>query len=173
MQKLPWIVALGLLAAAGCADDDPEHLRVRGEALVELGADTRTGFAFENDVRLDDDRVAPADGRIAGHCTIGVGDEGEHDVVSVGLSRTAPPEEEGMGMRSITVRMDGPATGRLEVSLGGDAYVEDTGAASCVLTSLYTEPEEGIAAVAGECELTGVADATATIDLHFAGCTVE
>jgi len=134
MQNLSWIMALGLLAAAGCADDDPDHLRVHGEALVELGADSRTGFAFENTVRLDDDRVAPADGRIAGHCVIGVGDEGERDVLSVGLSRTSPAEEEGMGMRSITVRMDDLETGSVEADLGGASFVGTTGLASADFT---------------------------------------
>lgn len=174
MQKLPWILALGLLGAAGCADDDPDHLRVRGEALVELGDGTRTGFEFADDVRLDDDRVAPRDGRIAGHCTIGLGGDGEHDVLSVGLSRTVPEGEAGMGLGAITVRMDDPETGEVSAELGGQTFSGASGA-TCTLSRAYFEPQQGLAGVIGECALTGPtgATATATVDLHFAGCSVE
>lgn len=174
MQKLPWMVSLGLLWALGCADEDPEHLRVRGEALVELDDGTRTGFAFDRDVLLDDDRVAARDGRIAGHCTIGPRGEGEHDVLSIGLSRTAPEGEEDLGLRAITVRMDGPDTGEVQADLGGRAFRGQSGA-DCTLTELYLERGEGMAAIAGECALTGPSGGTATasLDLHVAGCTSQ
>lgn len=174
MSKLSWIVAVGLLASAGCADDDPDHLRARGEALVELGDGTRTGFQLDGDVRLDDDRVAPRDGRIAGHCTIAPSGEGEHDVLSVGLSRTAPADDGGMGLRSITVRMDGPDRGQVTADLGDQTFTAAVGE-SCTLAPLYLEPQERMAAVAGECTLTGASGGTAvaSVDLHFAGCSLQ
>src|SRR5690606_10183523 len=76
-----WIVAALAMGLLGCADEEKGYLRVQGAAVVVLPDDTETGFDFVDDVRLDDDRIAPRDGRIAGHCTLGPGEGTDLDVL--------------------------------------------------------------------------------------------
>ncbi len=165
---------ISAVALAGCADDDPGHLRAQGAVVVVLEDGTETGFELPDDVRLDDDRVAPEDGRLAGHCTIGRGAEGEHDVLSVGLGRTAVGDEAGMGLRALEIRMDDPVSGEVHAEVGTSAFSAESGA-SCTLSRPYVEPQDGLAAVIADCVLTGPDAQTAQVmvDLQLAGCRVE
>lgn len=168
-RLLPTILAL---SAVACADDDPGYLRVRGAAVAVLPDGTETGFDFPNDVRLDDDRIARADGRIAGHCTIGTGGEGEHDVLHVGIRRTGADGD--LGLRRLEIRMDDPMRGEVRAQLGNDSY-EGSSEGECMLSRPYVERQDGLAAVVADCVVAGGDGRTAqlAVDLQFVGCTVE
>lgn len=163
-----------LVALTACADEDPGYLRVQGVAVVVLEDGTETGFDFPNDVRLDDDRIAPADGRIAGHCTIGTGGEGEHDVLHVGITRTVADAESELGLRGLVIRMDDPLSGEVQAELG-HASLSGSSEAECTLSRPYVERQDGLAAVVADCMLAGPEGESAqlAVDLQFVGCTVE
>ena len=160
--------------AVACADDDPDHLRAQGAAVLVLEDGTETGLSLEDYTRLDDDRVSPLDGRLAGHCTIGVSDDGFHDVLSVALSRTSDPDASDLGLRSIELRLDTPTSGSIEANLGGTRFSAESGA-ECSLSRPYVERQDGLAAVMADCILKtdDGATATAMVDLQLAGCDVE
>jgi hypothetical protein len=166
--------ALVLLSAAACADDDPGHLRAQGAAVVVLEDGTETGFDFADYIRLDDDRVSPLDGRLAGHCAIGVGAEGEHDVLSVAIVRTAPEGEEDQGLRAIELRLDSATSGTIEAKLGSGTFTAESGA-TCSLSRPYVEHQDGLAAVMADCTIADSDGNTATamVDLQLAGCRLE
>src|SRR5690606_32263796 len=160
---------ISAMALVGCADDDPGYLRAQGAAVVVFEDGTETGFQLPDDVRLDDDRVAPDDGRLAGHCTIRRGADGEHDVLSVGLSRTAVGDEAGMGLRTIEIRMDDPVSGEVHAELGNASFSAESGA-TCTLSRPYVEAQEGLAAVVADCVITGpdARSAQVMVDLQLA-----
>jgi len=171
---VPLLPALAAVAglAAGCGEKD-HHLKVRGDVEVVLEDGTRTGFPFPEDTRLDDDRVATVDGRVAGHCTIGRAGEGEHHVLSVAVVRPEA-EEPGMGLRSFEVRSEAPEAGQVSADLGGVEHTGSTGE-GCTIERMYVEPGERIAAVAVECALEDADGGTAqaSAELHYAGCTLD
>jgi hypothetical protein len=164
-------LSLGLTA---CADDDPEHLRAQGAAVVVLEDGTETGLSLEDYTRLDDDRVSPLDGRLAGHCTIGVSEDGFHDVLSVAISRTSDADASDLGLRSIELRLDSATSGTIEANLGGTRFRAEAGA-ECTLSRPYIERQDGLAAVMADCVLKedDGATATAMVDLQLVGCDVE
>lgn len=174
------LLLLGALAAvaptlaAGCANDDEGYLRAQGAAVAVLPDGTETGFDFPNDVRLDDDRIAPADGRLAGHCTIGRGGEGEHDVLDVAIVRTGEPAEDDLGIRSLTVHLDDPATGSLTAELAGATFSAESGA-TCSVSRPYVETRDGLAAVMADCTVADPDGRTAQliVDLQFVGCDLQ
>lgn len=168
------VLLIASMSLAACADDDPEHLRAQGAAVVVLEDGTETGLALEDYTRLDDDRVSPLDGRLAGHCTIGVSEDGFHDVLSVAISRTSDPDASDLGLRSIDVRLDTPTSGSIEANLGGTRFSAEAGA-ECSLSRPYVERQDGLAAVMADCILKtdDGATATAMVDLQVAGCDVE
>jgi len=160
---------LALLAGlAGCADDDPARLKVRGSALVELDG-TRSGFEFADDTLLEDDRVGRYD-RQAGHCTIDRGETGEVDILSVGVSLPTDAPVMGEGVRSLTVRIEGIA-GKVTAQMGDVEFVGDSGP-GCTVIESYLDREGGVAGVEVSCELADADGRTAgaTAELHFAGC---
>ena len=168
------LLLIASLSLAACADDDPDHLRAQGAAVVVLEDGTETGISLEDYTRLDDDRVSPLDGRLAGHCTIGVGEEGFHDVLHVALTRTSDPDASDLGLRSIELRLDTATSGTIEANLGGTRFSAESGA-ECSLSRPYIEQQDGLAAVMADCILKtdDGATATAMVDLQLVGCDVE
>lgn len=155
------LLAVSVLSSllAGCADDD--YLRVSGSADVELDDGTTSGFSFDDDTRLDDDRASEVSGAVAGHCTI------TSDTLDVGLERS---EEEGLGLRSLTIRI-GDDSSTVTAFLGGEEYM-GAPPEECTVEELYRDADEGVAAVELDCALYDAAGTRveSTAELHFAGC---
>ena len=166
------LVPFALIAVlAGCADDDPARLKVRGAATVALDG-TSSGFDFADDVLLEDDRVGRYD-RVAGHCVVSRGATGEPDILTVGLTVPDSAPVMGEGVRSIEIRVEGPGVAKVTAMMGETEFTGDAGA-TCTVTELYRRADEGVAGLEADCE---IADATgrtaqASADLHFAGCSV-
>ncbi len=160
-----------LLTLLGCADDDAESLRVRGAAVLVLDG-TSSGFEFDGDRLLEDDRIGRYD-RVAGHCTVDRGVDGEPDVVSLSLSLPDAVETEGDGARAFRVRLEGESAGKVTAMMGETEFSSDLGG-ECSATELYRDLDAGLIGLDVDCEIrdeTG-RSASATADLHSGGCEV-
>ncbi len=179
--RAPIFHLLAILTAAffvSACTEDVDHLAVLGAVTVEASG-AETGFNFSTQTRLDDDRVAPEDGRVAGHCTILRGAEGLPDVVSVGISRPGAAAQ-GNAMRSFTLRIDdpsAPARARVEATLGDTLFAAETTASTCEAALTYIDLQSGLVVITASCLLESTVDtATAQLtvtDLEYAGCDVN
>ncbi len=173
----PLLVVVGLVALAspGCARED-DGLTVRGTLRGAL-AGGESAFGFATETRLYDDRVAPGDGAIAGHCTIRVGRAGEPDVVSIGLSRSGAVPAGDRGLRAVAVQIDDPAGPRGVASAtfgAGETFAGGPGA-GCVIALDHDAESRYVAVTFTDCSLAGTGTDVATLDgeLEFAGCDVR
>lgn len=175
MRTVPQTLLLLCSLLCGCADES-EPLLVRGSAEISVG-DARTGLSFPTDTHLQDERVAPADGRIAGHCTLSRSAGDATRSVDIALVRSGPlADADVVGLRSLSLRA--PAASReavlhVEADLGGSVYrTADAGCTASVVTSADNHaPNVALQAV---CNLTstGGSAATFTAELDFRGCDV-
>jgi hypothetical protein len=176
LRRLTLTAALAALALAGCASDDDDGLLVRGAMSASLGGGT-SAFTFPTDTRLYDDRVAPADGAIAGHCTIRVGRAGEPDVVSLGVTRSGAVAAGDRSLREISVQLDDPSIPRgvVTATFGASETFAGGPGAGCALTLDYDAEGAYAALTLTGCRLAGTGVDVATLDgeLEFAGCDVR
>lgn len=169
-----------LLALAGCASDPSDNsLKVAGNATaMESSSAAGSGFNFATETLLYDDRVAPDNGVIAGHCTIQRGPVGVPDVIDVGITRTSAVDVTDRGMRSYAVRIDDPGSplvGSVTTVLGTDTFTS-AGGVDCNIQLLNYDIEERVATVAvSDCTVATSASATATTSasLSFVNCDVR
>jgi hypothetical protein len=163
----------GALLTAGCGGDD-DGLTVRGEVTATLDGGT-SRFTFPGPTRLFDDRVAPDDGSIAGHCTIRLGRAGERDTLSFGLSRTGAAAPGDRGLRQLTVQIDDPAVprGTIAATFGASETFAGVPGASCGVTVVH-DPDGAYATLELRDCVVATATDTARLDgsLEFDGCTV-
>ncbi|MFW5926006.1 MAG: hypothetical protein ACOCV4_07550 [Myxococcota bacterium] len=167
---IPLLLAVAALVACGGGEDAPT---VMGSVTVAID-DTVTGFRFDEPTRIEDDRVAAGDGRLAGHCTFSEPREGEPDRVSVGVMRTDGDDD--LGLREIRVAVDEEgrgSTGYVRADVGGQLYLaEGLPADTCRVAPLYLDRGAARAQVAVDCEVPGPDGVPAVVeaDLEFAGC---
>jgi hypothetical protein len=172
----PLTVVAALLALAGCASDDAAGLTVRGSLRASL-AGGESAFTFPTETRLFDDRVAPGDGAIAGHCTIRVGRAGEPDTVSIGVSRSGAVPAGDRSLREIAVQIDDPSgpRGVVTATFGASETFAGGPGAACAATLDYDAEGEYASLTLTRCTLAGTGADTATLDgeLELAGCDVR
>ncbi len=160
-MKISFILSAVLALLSGCASDD--SLEVRGEAEVVLTDGTRTGFAFDGETALEDDRSSPPG--VSGHCEI------RDDSLEVALSR--PSDGTPRGIRAFEVSI--ADSGQSVRAVLGDVEMIGAPPESCTVTELYRDADNALAAVELECSIYDESgeSATATAELHFAGCEVR
>jgi len=174
LRRAPIAVVLSglLLSLAGCGEDE-DPLTVRGTVDVTLDG-TRTGFEFATDTHIDDDRVAPADGRVAGHCTLSKSADGETSVISVGIVRPTVSAED-TGVRSFVIRVDDPrepARGAVTAELGADTFTATATDAGCTIEVTYLDVDGGAVGLRSECAITsGTKTASSVSELELSGCS--
>lgn len=172
---LPVLFTALALAGAGCGSDD-DGLRVRGGLSGTLAGGT-SSFSFPTETRLFDDRVAPMDGAIAGHCTIRLGRAGEPDVVALGVSRTGAVATDFRGLREIAVQIDDPSgpRGAVTATFGASETFAGGPGTSCGVTLDYDVDAHYAALTLSACRLVGTGADTATLDgeLEYSGCDVQ
>jgi hypothetical protein len=177
-QLRPLFVALGLVALAvpGCASDDDAGLTVRGTLRGAL-AGGESAFNFPTETRLFDDRVAPGDGAIAGHCTIRVGRAGEPDTVSIGVSRSGAVAPGDRSLREVAVQIDDPSgpRGVVTATFGASETFAGGPGAGCTVALDYDAEGQYAALTLTRCTLAGTGTDTASLDgeLELAGCDVR
>lgn len=169
------LLLVGLaLAGLGCGGEDP-GLTVRG-TLVGTLAGGDSAFSFPTETRLYDDRVAPTDGVIAGHCTIRRGAAGAPDVIGLGLSRTGAVAPAFRGLREISVQLDDPSgpRGVVTATFGASETFAGGPGSTCDLTLDYDADAASAVLTLSACHLvgTGVDAATLNGNLDYSGCDV-
>jgi len=172
---LPVLFTALALVGVGCGDDD-DGLTVRG-GLTGTLAGGSSSFSFPTETRLFDDRVAPTDGAIAGHCTIRLGRAGEPDVIGLGVSRTGSTAPDFRGLREVSVQIDDPSGPRGVVTATFGASETFAGGPSAVCgVALDYDADAGYAALTlSDCTMVGSGTDTATLDgeLEYSGCDVQ
>jgi hypothetical protein len=162
------------LLGAGCGGEDP-GLTVRGTLVGSLaGGDS--SFSFPTETRLYDDRVAPTDGVIAGHCTIRRGAPGTPDVIGLGVSRTGAVAAGFRGLREISVQIDDPSVPRgvVTATFGASETFAGGPSATCGVSLRYDLEASYALLTLTACQLVGTGTDVATLDgeLEYAGCDV-
>jgi hypothetical protein len=167
------LVLMSATALGGCVSDDP-GLTVRGEVRATLAGGT-SRFSFPGPTRLFDDRVAPDDGSIAGHCAIRLGRVGERDTLSFGISRTGPVAPDDRGLRQLRVQIDDPSLprGAIAATFGASETLAGLPGPSCGVTVIHDADGAYATLHLRDCVLTAGAD-TALVEgsLEFEGCEV-
>lgn len=166
--------ALALLGA-GCGSED-DALTVRGN-LVGTLAGGDSSFNFPTQTRLYDDRVAPTDGAIAGHCTIRVGAAGTPDVIGLGISRTGAVAPDFRGLREFAVQIDDPSVprGAVTATFGASETFAGGPGATCGLTLDYDTGAAYAVLTLTACRLVGTGADVPELngELEYAGCDVQ
>ncbi len=161
------ILALALAAAAvGCGGND--QLSVNGEAAVTFAPDYVERFTFDTDTQLEkDDLAASTEGIFSGHCVLS---KSGLTAVDVEIDRPGATS----GMTTFRVQAQADSGGAMRAVVDGVAYDGTADGSGCTIDTLYSMPNDGTAAIQVDC---GIADsdgatATASAELHFAGCVV-